>query len=62
MYIVIADQLQVGIINIGTCPDLCGARENICHSIFPQGLLVEADTVKSPKGQEGDSCLFLNLV
>lgn len=62
MYTVIASQLQVGIVNTRTCLDLGGARENISHSIFLQGLVAEADTVKSPKGQEDDSCLVLSFV
>lgn len=52
MYTVIGRQLQVGIVNTRTCPDLGGASENIYHSISPQRLLAEADTWNPPKGKK----------
>lgn len=49
----------MGIVNPGINPGLAWRREDLCRSIFPRGLLAEADTVKSPKGQVDDSPRFL---
>ena len=59
LYYVIAEKLLVGSVNPGIRPGLAWRREDLCGSIFPQGLLAEADTVKSPKGQVDDSPRFL---